>query len=259
MNYGLYLSAAGTLTSMHRMDVIANNLANVNTNGFKADLVHTRARLAARVEDPSSPDAGRHLLESLGGGQLIDDTSVQLRQGSILTTGDDLDLAIEGEGFFLVSGPRGGNRDDMQLSRDGRLTLDRTGMLVLASNGRAILDDGGSPIRVASNAKVTILPGGEIIQNGETIATIGLVKPAAESRLVKTGDNLLAFSRGEFEAASRGEGHILQGAIESSAVDPVMELNKLISASKAVQSNIRMMQYHDQLMGHAINTFGRVA
>lgn len=259
MNYGLYLSAAGSLTSMHKLDVIANNLANANTNGFKPDVVTTRARLPERLEHPGNLDAGQNMLEALGGGLFIDDTSVQLTQGSFTTTGADLDVAIQGEGFLLVSDPRSSSNDHMELTRDGRLALDRSGMLVTATSGRAVLDDQGQPIRLTGNGPITILRSGEVIQDGATVATLKLIKPGANTKLVKTGGNLFKFSKQDLTAAQPADGTFLQGNIETSAVDPVLELNKLISASKAVQTNLKMMQYHDQLMGQAINTFGRVA
>jgi len=259
MNYGMYLSAAGALTNIHRLDVTANNLANANTNGFKPDVVLTRARLPERLENPQHMDAGKHMLENLGGGLFVEDTSVRLRQGSMQVTGDDLDLAVEGDGFFVVSDPRAGTTDKLALTRDGRLTLDRGGMLVTASSGKAVLDTQGQPIRLSGAGKITILRDGNLLQDGQRIATINLVEPGPNTKLYKTGENLFRFSKDDLAAAREASGSILQGAVESSAVDPVMELNRLISASKAVQGNLKMMQYHDQIMGQAINTFGRVA
>jgi flagellar basal-body rod protein FlgF len=260
MNYGMYLSAGGALTSMHRLDVVANNLANVNTMGFKPDAVMARARLPERIENPKHADAGRHMLESLGGGLFVEETSVQLGQGSLQMTGDDLDIAVQGEGFLVVSDPRAASTDQrLALTRDGRLTLDRGGMLITASSGQAVLDTQGQPIRLDGVGKVTILRNGELLQDGERIARINLVSPGPRTKLIKTGENLFRFSKAELQASRAADGSILQGAIEASAVDPVMELNKLIAASKAVQGNLKMMQYHDQIMGQAINTFGRVA
>ena len=259
MNYGLYLSAAGALTSMHRLDVVANNLANVNTIAFKPDLVTTRARLPERLEDPQHPDAARHLLEDLGGGLFIKESSVQFRQGSFVTTDDDLDLAIEGKGFFVVADPRAANGESLALTRDGRLTLDRGGMLVNATTGRAVLDIDDQPIRLSGAGKVTVLRDGEVLQDGQPVATINLVEPAARTKLIKAGENMFQFTKVDLDAARPASGSVLQGAVESSAVDPVIELKNLIAASKAVQGNLKLMQYHDQLMGQAINTFGRVA
>jgi flagellar basal body rod protein FlgG len=227
--------------------------------GFKPDAVLTRARLPERLENPMRADAGRHMLESLGGGLFVEETSVKLGQGSLLTTGDDLDLAVQGEGFLVVSDPRAAGAEKLALTRDGRLTLDRGGMLVSAGSGQAVLDTQGQPIRLDGIGKVTILRNGELLQDGERIATINLVSPGPRTKLIKTGENLFQFSKADLEAARPADGSILQGAIETSAVDPVMELNRLIAASKAAQGNLKMMQYHDQIMGQAINTFGRVA
>jgi flagellar basal-body rod protein FlgF len=103
MNYGLYLSASGAMTAMHKQDVYANNLANVNTIGFKPDSVFTRHRLPERIEQPHLHADPHKLLEQLGGGQFIDPTFTNLTQGALTATDRPLDVAIDGEGFFVIS------------------------------------------------------------------------------------------------------------------------------------------------------------
>ena len=124
MNYGMYLSAAGVLTNMHRMDVMANNLANLGTVGFKADEVTFMTRAPERLDpgalsmmggEPADP---QWMLERLGGGQWAAPSRIDLRQGSLQRTGGNLDAAIEGDGFFVV-----GSEDAPRLTRDTRCHL----------------------------------------------------------------------------------------------------------------------------------------
>ncbi len=273
MNYGLYLSASGVLTSMYRQDVIANNLANVATVGFKPDDVTLVSRQPERIEGGAfsmlcgEPGDPQWLLEQLGGGQFIAPTRVDLRQGPLQRTGNDLDLAIEGEGFFVVNAGRndgagGGGRGALRLTRDGRFTLNAAGELCMSANGHRVLDDDDQPIAIDRTAPVQIDSAGNVIQNGETVATIQIAAVNDTSVLAKDGDNLIRFtnsSTGKLAARMEATGEVLQQTIENSAVDPVMALNSLITASRAVQANASMMHYHDTILDQAINTFGRVA
>ncbi len=259
MNYGLYLSAGGVLTNLHKQDVIANNLANINTVGFKADFVHTRQRLPARLESPAGWADPKWLLERLGGGQFVQPTYTNLRQGNLLSTGNDLDLAIRGEGFFVTTTGQGSGPEHLRLTRDGRLARDASGDLVLAASGLRVLDVNDEPIRLGAIGKPHIDDRGSIVQNGELIATIQVVSVSDPTRLIKTGDNLMRLDSDGGVTRRPADGTIVQGHVESSAVDPIMTLNDLISTTKSIQGNVKMMQYHDNLMGQAINTFGRVA
>ena len=257
MNYGLYLSAAGTLASLHRQDVLANNLANLNTVGFKADMVTTRARLAQRLESPATLADPQTLLENLGGGVFADPTRIDLRQGPLAESHNDLDLALQGDGFFVVANGKSSGADSLRLTRDGRFTLDAAGELITATTGLRVLDSSDQAIRLNRGEKVRIDGEGRITQNGVEMARLQIAQVADQSTLTKTGDNLLRFTGKRSSAAASTR--VQQGSVESSGVDPILALNDMINASKAVQANATMMQYHDQILGQAVNTFGRVA
>jgi flagellar basal-body rod protein FlgF len=258
MNYGLYLSAGGALTSMHRQDVIANNLANVNTVGFKPDAVFAKSRLPERLESGTAMADPQLLLEQLGGGQHLNPTFINLAQGDLAPTPNTLDLAIQGEGFFAISTGKQG--DAIRLTRDGRFSMNSAGDLVMSTTGMKVLDANDQPIRLDRNAEVRIDADGGVIQNGATIAQLQITTIPDTNLLAKEGDSLFRLSSAAGGRLNRqpASGSIKQGYVESSAVDPILALNEMINASKAVQSNALMMQYHDNLMGQAINTFGRV-
>lgn len=264
MNYGLYLSAGGALASLHKQDVLANNLANINTVGFKPDLVNFRARLPERLESPT-PDADPQLLlEQLGGGQFTDPTRIDFHQGDLAQSHSDLDMAIQGDGFFVVSNGKGSGADNLRFTRDGRFTLNSAGELVMITNGMRVLDPNDQPIRLNRSAKLQVDGAGNILQNGAAIAKVQISTIADKSNIVKEGSNVMRFAGAKGQAGSGAKrqpasGSVKQGWVESSGVDPILAMNAMINVSKAIQANSTMMQYHDNIMGQAINTFARVA
>ena len=117
MNYGLQIAASGVLVQMHRTDVLANNLANIDTVGFKPDWAGALARDPARREDGLLGLPSDALVERLGAGVLAAPTMTSFAQGPIRQTGRDLDAAIRGTGFFVVGGESG--PASLRLTRDG--------------------------------------------------------------------------------------------------------------------------------------------
>ena len=127
----------------------------------------------------------------------------------------------------------------------------------MVASGLHVLDTNNQPIRLRRDLPVEIQANGDIIQNGETSGRIQVTLPRDTRTLQKLGDNLLQSADPAARTAS--DGPLVQRHLESSAVDAIMTLTALIGAAKAVASNIKMMQYHDHLMGQAVNTLGRVA
>jgi len=264
MNYGLYLSAGGTLVSLHKQDVLANNLANSNTVGFKPDIVNFRARLPERLESPTLDADPQLLLEQLGGGQFTDPTRIDFHQGDLASTHNDLDLAIQGDGFFVVTNGKGSGADNLRFTRDGRFTLNPAGELVMAANGMRVLDPNDQPIKLDPAAKLHIDGAGNILQNGAVVARVQISTIPDKANIIKEGNNVMRLAGGKRQAGSSAKrqpasGSVKQGWVESSGVDPILAMTAMINVSKAIQANATMMQYHDNIMGQAINTFARVA
>ncbi len=258
MNYGLYLSAAGMLTNLYRQDVIANNLANLNTVGFKPDMVFTRQRLPARLESGQLMADPKWMLERLGGGQFVQPTRTNMRQGSLVETNNNLDLAIRGDGFFVLASGSGTGSDQLRLTRDGRFALTAAGDLVMAATGMRVLDVNDQPIRLGRGSKPRIGANGAVDQGGQVVANIQIAGVSDPTRLVKAGQNLWRLEGGPPDRQS-AVGSVMQGYVESSAVNALTTLNDLISVTKTAQANAKMMQHHDNLIGQAVNTLGRVA
>lgn len=258
MNYGLYLSAAGVLTNMHRQDATANNLANASTVGFKRDLAALTQRLPESAEDPTRPDLAHDLLDKLGGGTLVRPTETDFRAGNIQTTGNALDLALDGDGFFTVEVERDGQMAT-RLTRDGRLTLGEDGTLMTTTGGHALLNERGEPIRLDPTAPVHIDERGAIRQNGAVVETIGLIDPQPTDRVHHDGFGLYRAPEAMIEAAPASGARVVQGAVEQSNVDAIREMVDMIATNRAISHNARLIDYHDRVMQHAANTLGRVS
>lgn len=261
MNYGLYLSASGMQTSMYRMDVAANNLANLQTIGYKPDSAAVRQRDTAKIEDRLSSLPSNQLLEALGGGVLIAPNRVSTSQGSIESTPNPFDLAITGDGFFVVRDQSTGTAEDFKLSRDGRLTLNAKGQLVQASSGLPVLDTSDSPIvlnpaqpaRIDTDGTIRQGPGG-----GAIIARIQIASIADNTQLRKAGQNLLSAPGELLARRTPSAAQLQQSAVERSAVDPIRATLAVSRAESGVSRAARMIQMHDEVMQRTISTFGRV-
>ncbi|OAB63965.1 hypothetical protein AY599_16330 [Leptolyngbya valderiana BDU 20041] len=261
MQQGMRISASGAMVSLYRTDVAAANLANVNTTAYKPDRAGAQSRTVVRAEDnlpfmPSDP-----LLERLGAGVLAGPRRVSFEQGPLQPTGNNLDLAIEGDGFFLVSvaTPQG---EQTQLTRDGRFSRDDLGRLVQSATGLPVLSPGGGPI-VLPDGPVTIDGQGFVYdQAGAALGQVGVVRVPDPAQLHKRGQGLYeapaAVLDGAIAQPLQTGVLVHQGMLEGSAVDPISALMEVTNAGKSVSSNTRMIGYHDQLLDQAINTFARV-
>jgi flagellar basal-body rod protein FlgF len=226
-----------------RMDVAANNLANVSTTGFKADEV-----VFEEVDntEASANAAPQNVI-------FVRDIGItrDMSAGPIAMTGNPFDVALEGQGFFMVQGPNG-----PLYTRDGAFTLTGEGRLV-TSDGRAVLSQGGAPIVLDPQGETPVIGrDGAIRVAGTEAARIGVANFAAPGALSKVGDNLWS---AQGQAAAPFEGIVVQGSLEGSNVRPVIELTRLIEISRAYQSAAKIVSNADDLRQRAIERLGRAA
>lgn len=225
-----------------RMDIAANNLANVATTGFKAD--------GMLLDEADQTRA--HALEAPTEIRFVRDIGLMrdMRQGPIAMTGNSLDVAIEGDGFFMVQGEGG----QTLYTRDGAFSLAGDGRLV-TSDGRAVLNGGGAPIVLDPQGQApSIGRDGAIRVAGVEAGRIGVASFAAPGALLKVGDNLW---EAQGQRAGEFEGVVLQGALEGSNVRPVVELTRLIEISRAYQSAAKIVSSADELRQRAIQQLGQ--
>jgi flagellar basal body rod protein FlgG len=256
MNYAMEIAAQGALTSLYRADVLSNNLANFETPGFKADMPVLRHRDVARVEDGLGYLPSNALLERLGAGPHLAPNYVDFTPGALDVTDRPLDVAIEGDGFFLVAS---GHDDALGLSRDGRLTIDDRGRLVQSASGHRILDDRQRPIFVSiEDGPIEVASDGIITQGLGEIGRMALVDLPDRRALAKNGAGSFSMAHGSEDSLVRATGKLRQGAVESAGVNEISTLNDLTGALSAVGTNIGMMTYADRMLDLAINRLGRV-
>ncbi len=257
MNYGMYISTSGALNASYRQDLHASNLANVNTIGFKPELAITRQRDPARIEDSLGHLPSNDLLERLGAGVMADRTRTDYSQGNIRHTGNDLDLAIRGEGFFTLLDQQDQSENRYRLTRDGRFTRNAEGTIVSITNGMPLVGTDGNPVKLPGDAPVTIQPDGSILQNGSEIATISFVEITNRASLTKAPNGLFVADVSQMANKVQATGHMEQHAIEESAVNEIATLMKIEGSARDAQTNIAMIGYHNQMLKQVIDRFAR--
>ncbi len=247
MPYGIYISGEGAQAQQQRLEVIANNLANVDTAGFKPDIATFQARLAEAFQQGHDlPGSGT--ANNLGGGVKIIGTETSFAPGLLKETGSETDMAIIGNGFFQVDGGDG----ETYLTRAGNLRLDHTGTLVTAE-GRPVLSAGGEPIVINRNSPWSLSRDGFVAQDG-TAVPLALAQPDSLDDLVKVGANLFRPLNGA-QPVPPEQREIRQGFLELSAASPTRQMMSMIETTRAFEANARMIQTQDSALSSLI---GRV-
>ncbi len=247
---GLYTSASGMLTELTRNDVTANNLANVNTTGYKKDTAVNSAfaqMLVMRVNDQKQTDISpRPVIGALGTGAIVDEIVTIHEQGQLRESSNPLDMAIAGEGYFVVQ-----NDNGTYYTRNGSFTVDSDGYLI-TSQGDMVMGQAG-PIRLGNAGDVAVDGSGNISVNGENIGALRLVTIADPQELTKVGDSL--FTGGQ--AVDGIAGQVKQKFIESSNVNVITEMVNMIATMRAYEANQKIISGHDHTLGQAMEV-GRI-
>ncbi len=245
MPYGVYLSAAGANAQNHRLQVLSNNLANVNTNGFKPEHAVLQARFAELIERGDfAPGQGG--IDDLGGGVTIQPAVTNFDVGAMRKTGVDTDFALnESNQFFVVK-----HGDEQMLTRSGDFLFDSSGKLITQS-GDEVLGSDGQPIRIAANLPFQVQQGGRIAQGGE-LRELMIAKPKSLGDLSHAGENLFK-PLADFDIVATSERQVTNGVLEASAVSATGAMMELIDASRSYEANVRMIQNQDSVMGSLIS------
>lgn len=252
---GLYTSGLGMSTQMKRLDVISNNLANVNTSGYKKDDAIVSSfpeMLMTRINDTQNNLRIPTPIGKVTLGAQVDEIYTDFAQGAFVRTDERFNLAIQGEGFFLINTPNGEER----YSRDGTFLTDVNGQLktkegnsVMGNNGVVTL---GEDFLTQAH-EVFIDDVGALIIDGEYIDTIRMVNFEDNNSLQKVGDNLYQGNDNPVPF----QGKIIQGYVEGSNVNSVTAMVDMIAVSRTYEANQKMIQVHDTLMGKAVNDVGK--
>jgi flagellar basal-body rod protein FlgF len=238
---GFYTATAGMASEMTAINLLANNVANANTEGFKEDF-ETVFRQAA---NPLSYGMGGLVR---GTGVLSVQSGADLTQGALTQSRNPLDLALQGPGFFAVQSSRG-----TVYTRNGQFLLSATGQLT-TEGGNLVLDVNGRPITVPDPQGKAILVNqdGTLIVGGTTIAKIGVFNAAAWQ---KTGNDLYLPTT----PATPVTGTIVrQSMIEGSNVDLVSEMGTIMSVERSYEASSQFQQAQDQILQLSVNDIGKL-
>ena len=258
----LYTAATGMQALETKLDVIANNMANVNTTGFKKDRANFEDLFYRQVRLPGAQDADGNRSPTgveVGLGVRVGSTQTNHEQGAFETTNGQLDFAIEGDGFFSVQDPNG----DFLYTRSGNFGVNANQQLVLGSayNGYLVepsitIPPEATDIVVTSDGQVSIRT--QASPNLQPVAQLSLTRFINPDGLLKLGDNLYKETDASGTATlgnpgKEGYGSIRQGFLEASNVEPVNELIDLITTQRAFELNSQVVQAGDQLMQTVAN------
>lgn len=253
----LYTAATGMEALQTKLDVIANNLANVNTTGFKKgranfeDLFYRNEVMPGAEDSAGNPTATGTLI---GLGTRVASVQTDYNQGAFQLTNRDLDLAIEGKGFFQVTDPSG----EIVYTRAGYMSVNANGQLVMgsANTGRVLEPQITFPadttgISISAEGVVSVRQAGS--QDLQQVGTINLAIFQNPEGLLKLGENLYAQTDASGQAVvdlpgQNGIGFIRQGVLEASNVEPVQELIDLITTQRSFELNSQTVQAGDEIL-----------
>ncbi len=253
----LYTAATGMQALETKLDVIANNMANINTTAFKKDRANFEDLFYRQIRLPGATDSDGNITPTgveVGLGVRVSSTQSDHDQGAFQNTGNQLDLAIEGDGFFSVQGLNG----EVLYTRAGNFNVNANNQLVLgsANTGYQLVDGINIPqeaVDVVVTADGTVeysVSGQTQLQQAGQIQLTTFINPDG---LLKLGDNLFSETAAsgpanQGQAGQNGIGVLRQNFLEASNVEPVTELIDLIQTQRAFELNSQVVQAGDQIM-----------
>jgi len=225
MRIGYYMAAMASLGQDKRLDVVANNISNASTSGFKKDALYFK--------------------------NFLDQTTyTSMGQGRMRQTDNPTDIALKGEGFLRVQSDQG-----IQFTRAGNLTRNKDKLLVTQA-GWPVLGKNGGPIKV-EHSTVRIDEHGQVFDDGDSVDTLDIVKFPANTVLEKAGNGLFKPPQG-IEAIPAPECSVQQGALEDANFDMVSEMAQMVGNMRIFESYQKTLQLHDQLDSQITTKLGGI-
>ncbi|MBX7250126.1 MAG: flagellar basal-body rod protein FlgF [Caulobacteraceae bacterium] len=240
-----YIALSRQMTLRRELDIAANNLANMDTAGFKVEELLVATENGERARNFGIEGPGRFVLDT-GLGR-------DFGQGVLSETGNTFDFAIEGAGFFAIGGPEG-----ERYTRDGRFSTDANGRLVTA-DGLPVLGEGGAEIILdMSKGAPSVSDDGIITQGEERVGRLQAVQFTALGVLSKDGDGYYRNTSNETPSPAEGA-RVRQGMVEGSNVQPIRQITNLIEITRAYESMAKMIESTNDLNRRTVERLGRVS
>ncbi len=250
MSIALYKGVSGAIRQQYRLETISNNLANLGTAGYKRDAAVFR--VPSPPENPEGSTAGP--LADRAGVRL--ETRTDFTPGPLRTTGNPLDLALVGDGFFCIETPTG-----VRYTRNGSFHLDPDGRIV-TSEGYPVLGEGGAIAVTGTDTlrgtRLSVDEQGDVFLGEDSLGTLRIVDFRDRSALVKAPDSLFSNESGEIPQDRPENTRIVQGSIEAANTDAVGEMTRMISAYRLFESYQKLIQTSDEMDKKAVNDLGRL-
>lgn len=238
---GIYTSASGMMAQMLKLDTISNNLANAMNDGFKKDLAIVQSGREMQISRISRNTGDPAFIGSLGVGCSPPTIVTDFSPGVVKPTGNPLDVALNGSGFFAVETPNG-----TVFTRDGSFAIDREGYLVTKAGFRVLGSEGHVFL---PNGDVEIAQNGQVYSNGEPVNAL-IILDFPEGGLSKVGENIY-MAADEAETAE-SDAIVLQGNIEMSNVNTLGEMVEMITANRAYEASQKILIAQDETLGMAV-------
>ncbi|GAB6280350.1 MAG: flagellar basal-body rod protein FlgF [Thermovirga sp.] len=252
---GIYNGAAAMLVQQNAVDVAANNLSNANTSGFRKRVVACKSFPECemvRIEKAGSSVSRKTSLGGIPLSVVVSECAAVMSHGDIRETGNPLECAISGEGFFQVT-----NGQDIFYTRSGDFTLDGEGHITTTS-GFSLMGDGG-PLIVGEETRLSITEDGTVLADGEEIGRIALFNFESPSYMHQIGSNLFAQTEasGVPLPINSDDTRLVPGYIEGSNVNVVEEMTRMLTASRAYEAVSKAFEAGSETGKKMIETFGR--
>ncbi|MBD3319597.1 MAG: flagellar basal-body rod protein FlgF [Chitinivibrionales bacterium] len=244
MVQGLYLASQGMTALQQKQDQIANNLANINTTGFKQSGLFTKAYQKYLADDQLRPFANREVK--------ADEVYVDYSEGKLIKTGDPFDCAIKGSGFFTIMTPAG-----ITYTRNGNFSVNRDGLLV-TGDGSKVMGKNGY-IRIDKELPAMRVTGqGEILQGNESKGTLRIADFKKPYRLIRQGKSGFVPQMPDNPVIESPGFLVQQGVLEGSNVNAIQNMARMIASFRNFEADQRAAHAQDETLGKAVNEVGRV-
>jgi flagellar basal-body rod protein FlgF len=246
MSGGMYLAAAGALVQQLRLEVLANNVANISTIGYKGD------RSIFQIPEESEPQTFETPIEGI---QTLSpyappfSTVIDFSQGAIRPTGNPLDVAINGSGFFSIQTP-----DGVQYTRQGNFTLNSEGVLI-TPDGYPVQGEGGEITLEGGTIEIDLQ--GNVYVDGDEVDRLQISDFTNPETLKKAGNGRFVGSDGTIAADRPEESTVSQGYVETANVNPVRAMTEMIETSRAFEAYQKVIQSADEATSKSINDVGK--
>jgi flagellar basal-body rod protein FlgG len=254
---GLYTAYTGMVNEQKRLDIIANNLANSATIGYKEENVTNQSfdeLLTIKVKDESEAYNNRPI-GNMSLGVKLGEVYTNFGQGSLRQTSNTYHMGLEGKGFFTLSVTDRAGNESTKYTRNGSFTMTKDGHIVDA-DGNHLMGEGGEIIIPADAANTVVDEGGAIYADGVYVDTLQIADFEDYDYLIKSGDTMYQALEGAIEIP--GSALVRQGFTEQSNVNVVSEMVEMITVTRAYEANQKVIQSVDKTLDLAANSVGRI-